>query len=77
MISTYPILFLIFLLCLEIIKGGFLINRYAVIYNLHSGHNNGESVGHKIEQAFVKKQHQVELMPTKGPKDATRCAGRL
>lgn len=48
--------------------------RYAVIYNPHSGHNNGELVGQKIEQALVKNHHEVELMPTEGPKDATRLA---
>ncbi len=59
---------------LRVIEGGFFMYRYAVIYNPHSGHNNGESVGQKIEQALIKNQHKVELMPTEGPKDATRLA---
>ncbi|MEJ1330670.1 acylglycerol kinase family protein [Latilactobacillus sakei] len=50
------------------------MDRYAVIYNPHSGQDHGESVGKKIEQALVKNQQTVELMPTKGPKDATRLA---
>lgn len=50
------------------------MDRYAVIYNPHSGQDHGESVGQKIEQALVEKQQTVELMPTKGPKDATRLA---
>lgn len=48
--------------------------RYAVIYNPHSGQNHGASVGQQIEQALIKKQQSVALMPTKGPKDATRLA---
>ncbi|WP_251933920.1 acylglycerol kinase family protein [Latilactobacillus sakei] len=47
---------------------------YAVIYNSHSGHSNGELVGQKIEQALIKNQYEIELMATKEPKDATRLA---
>lgn len=41
---------------------------YAVIYNSHSGHSNGELVGQKIEQALIKNQYEIELMRLKSRK---------
>jgi len=46
----------------------------AIIYNPHSGHNQGQAAAEQLQNALLKRGDDVSLMPTKAPGSATDLA---